>query len=65
MTLTGTPEPGVERGSLLLNGYLLIGGPRDVLAAGGPVRITGRVRRDMLTTAQQGTPFLVESAEPA
>jgi hypothetical protein len=64
-TLTGVVQPGVERGSLLLGGYLLVGGPREVLAGGGPLRVTGRVRPGLLTTAQQGTPFVVESAEPA
>ena len=63
--LTGVPQPGVEGGSLLLGGYLLVGGPREVLAGGGAVRVTGRPRPGMLTVWQQGTPFVVETAEPA
>ena len=65
LTLTGTAQPGVETGCLLLRGYLLVGGPRDLLGGGRPVRVTGRVQPDLVTTCQQGTPFLVDSAEPA
>ncbi len=64
LTLTGTASPGVEHGCLLLQGYLLVGGPRDLLASGRPVTVTGRVQPDLVTTCQQGTPLLVESAEP-
>lgn len=63
LTLTGTAQPGVESGSLLLQDYLLIGGPRELLGGGGPVRVTGRVNSDLLTIWQQGTPFVVETAE--
>jgi hypothetical protein len=65
LTLTGIPEPAVEAGGLLLDGYLLVGGPRDLLGEGRPVRVTGRVQPDLLTIWQQGTPLVVESAEPA
>jgi hypothetical protein len=65
LTLTGIPEPAAEAGGLLLDGYLLVGGPRDLLAEGRRVRVTGRVQPDLLTIWQQGTPFVVESAEPA
>lgn len=65
ITLTGTAEPAVEAGGLLLQGYLLIGGPRELLGGGRPVRVTGRVQPDLLTIWQQGTPFVVETAEPA
>lgn len=61
-TLTGTITPGVEPGCLLLDGYLLIGGPTDVLRSGARVTVTGRVQPDVMTTCQQGTPFTVESA---
>ncbi|MFL6127500.1 MAG: hypothetical protein ACJ73E_00350 [Mycobacteriales bacterium] len=64
LTLTGVPEPAVEAGGVLLDGYLLIGGPRELLGAGRPVRVTGRVQPDLLTIWQQGTPFVVETAEP-
>ncbi|MDG4793302.1 hypothetical protein [Micromonospora sp. WMMD1082] len=62
LTLTGRIESGVEPGCLLLDGYLLLGGPRDVLTAGASVTVTGRPAPDMLTTCQQGTPFQVASA---
>ncbi|MCX4386672.1 hypothetical protein OG777_06985 [Micromonospora peucetia] len=61
-TLTGTVTSGVEPNCLLLDNYLLVGGPRDVLTSGAKVTVTGRVQRDLLTTCQQGTPFLVETA---
>ncbi|MEV4655378.1 hypothetical protein [Micromonospora sp. NPDC049301] len=60
--LTGTIIRGVEPNCVLLDGYLLIGGPRDVLTAGATVTVTGRVEPDMMTTCQQGTPFVVEGA---
>ncbi|MGC4819398.1 hypothetical protein [Micromonospora sp. DT63] len=60
--LTGTITAGVEPNCLLLDGYLLVGGPRDVLAAGTRVTVTGRVEKGMMTTCQQGMPFVVESA---
>jgi hypothetical protein len=65
MTLTGTVTTGVEANCLLLDGYLLVGGPREQLRGGARVTVTGRVRADLMTTCQQGTPFLVESAQPA
>lgn len=61
-TLTGTVESGVEPGCLLLDGYLLVGGPRDVLTAGASVIVTGKIQPDMMTTCQQGIPFVVETA---
>ncbi|MEU4378948.1 hypothetical protein [Micromonospora echinofusca] len=61
-TLTGTVTSGVEPNCLLLDNYLLVGGPRDLLKPGAKVTVTGRVQRDLLTTCQQGTPFLVETA---
>lgn len=64
-TLTGTISSGVEPGCLLLDNHLLVGGPRDVLRAGAKVIVTGRVQADLITTCQQGTPFLVETAKPA
>ncbi|WP_319463810.1 hypothetical protein [Micromonospora sp. RTP1Z1] len=64
-TLTGTVSQGVEPNCLLLDGYLLVGGPRDVLRPGATVTVTGRSQPDMMTTCQQGTPFVVESARPA
>ncbi|MEV1142447.1 hypothetical protein [Micromonospora sp. NPDC049799] len=60
--LTGTVTAGVEPNCVLLDNFLLIGGPRDVLTPGTRVTVSGRVQPDMMTTCQQGTPFLVESA---
>ena len=65
MTLTGTVAPGVEAGCLLLDNYLLLGGARDVVYPGARVTVTGRVRSGLMTICQQGTPFVVETAEPA
>lgn len=65
MTITGTVTVGVEVGCLLLDGYLLIGGDPDVVRGGARVTVTGRVDRDLMTTCQQGTPFVVTSARPA
>lgn len=62
VTLTGTVQPGVEPNCFLLHGYLLVGGPRDLLAAGGVVTIVGHVEPNMMTTCQQGIPFVVQTA---
>jgi hypothetical protein len=64
VTLTGVPAPAVEAGGLLLDGHLLVGGPRELLGSGRPVRVTGRVQPDLLTVWQQGIPLVVERAEP-
>ncbi|MGR6317245.1 hypothetical protein Q2K19_06750 [Micromonospora soli] len=64
-TLTGTVQAGVEPNCLLLDGNLLVGGPRDVLTPGARVTVTGHPQPDMMTTCQQGTPFVVESARRA
>ncbi|MFB9235229.1 hypothetical protein ACFFWC_06705 [Plantactinospora siamensis] len=63
-TVTGTISEGVEGNCLLLNGYLLLGGPRNVLKPGARVTVAGRVQPGMITTCQQGTPLVVESAQP-
>lgn len=63
--LTGTVTSGVEPGCLLLGEYLLVGGPRDVIKAGAKLTVTGRAQPDLMTTCQQGTPFVVETAKPA
>jgi hypothetical protein len=64
-TLTGTVTAGVEANCLLLDGYLLIGGDPAVVRAGARVIVHGRVDRDLMTTCQQGTPFVVDSATTA
>ncbi|MDG4784558.1 hypothetical protein O7626_01175 [Micromonospora sp. WMMD1102] len=61
-TVSGTVQAGVEPNCLLLEGYLLVGGPRDVLAPGARVTVTGEIRADLMTTCQQGTPLQVRSA---
>ena len=60
--LTGMVESGVEPGCLLLDGHQLVGGPRDVLVVGARVSVTGRAQPDLMSTCQQGVPFVVESA---
>ncbi|NLU79350.1 hypothetical protein HCA58_13355 [Micromonospora sp. HNM0581] len=62
ITLTGRVESGIEPGCLLLDGYLLLGGDRDVLTSGETVTVTGRADPTLMTTCQQGTPFVVASA---
>ncbi len=61
-TLTGTVTAGVEHGCLLLGEFLLVGGDRTMIQAGAYVTVTGRVVPDLITTCQQGTPFVVASA---
>jgi hypothetical protein len=64
-TITGTVTSGVEPGCLLLGEYLLVGGPRDMIRSGAKLTVTGRVQPDLMTTCQQGTPFLVDSVKAA
>ncbi|MCP2327185.1 hypothetical protein HDA40_005692 [Hamadaea flava] len=68
--LTGTVvKSEVEGGCLGLNAdngktYQILGtADRDVLVPGARVRVTGRVRDDVATICQIGTPFEVASAE--
>jgi hypothetical protein len=63
--LTGIPLQGVEVNCLLLDGYLLLGGPRELLASGQTLTIAGRTEESLMTTCQQGIPLLVQSAQPA
>ena len=65
LTLTGTVIGGVEGGCLLLDGYLLLNPNPRVVREGARVTVTGEVRQDMVTTCQQGTPFMIRTAEPA
>jgi hypothetical protein len=63
-TLTGTIAAGVEPNCLLLEDHLLIINDPALQAtakAGATVTVTGRVAEGMMTTCQQGTPFLVDS----
>lgn len=61
--LVGIPERGVETGCIVMDGYLLMGGDRDLLLSGQELRITGGVEK-VMTTCQQGIPFRVDSATP-
>lgn len=67
--LTGAVAEGVESGCLLLQApdglYLLVGGDRTLLRPGADVVVTGEVQADLVTTCQQGTPFLVRSIRSA
>jgi hypothetical protein len=65
VTVTGTVQRGVELSCLLLDNYLLLGGPRDALRPGRTVTVTGRVVPDMVTTCQQGIPLVVARVTPA
>jgi hypothetical protein len=65
LTLTGTVTGGVEGGCLLLDGYLLLNPNPRVVREGARITVTGEVRQDMATTCQQGTPFMIRTAEPA
>jgi hypothetical protein len=70
LTATGTLRDGVEPGCLLLQAdhgavYLLVGGDRGKLTAGGRVQVTGMLAPDLLSTCQEGKPLLVSSIKPA
>jgi hypothetical protein len=71
-TLTGEVAAGVEPDCLLLEG---VGGPhllffedkalRAVAEVGRRVTVVGRAEPGMMTTCQQGTPFMVTSISPS
>jgi hypothetical protein len=69
ITATGTLRDGVEPGCVLLQSeqgsvYLLVGGDRSKLTAGGRVQVTGRLSPDLLSICQEGQPLLVRSIKP-
>lgn len=69
-TISGTVEAGVETGCLVLeyDGTLYgIYGNFDsaIVYAGAQVTLQGKVDSGMMTTCQQGTPFVVEDAQTA
>jgi hypothetical protein len=69
ITATGTLRDGVEPGCVLLQSeqgtvYLLVGGDRGKLTAGGRVQVTGMLSPDLLSICQQGQPLLVRSIKP-
>jgi hypothetical protein len=69
-TVTGTVTAGVEPGCLMLNGskgpYLLIvtGDMTKTVKVGTSVSVTGQAKPGMITTCQQGTPFVVTKVNP-
>ncbi|AGZ39836.1 hypothetical protein AFR_07735 [Actinoplanes friuliensis DSM 7358] len=63
-TLSGTITAGVEPNCLLLDDHLLIfddAALKSVAKDGASVTVTGRAAQGMMTTCQQGTPFVVSS----
>ncbi|WP_030157073.1 hypothetical protein [Glycomyces sp. NRRL B-16210] len=69
-TITGTVESGVEAGCLVLEHEGTVYGiygrfDSSVVFAGAKVTLHGKVDTGMMTTCQQGTPFVVENAESA
>ena len=69
LTATGTLRDGVEPGCVLLEAdqgtvYLLVGGDRGKLTAGGRAQVTGMLAPDLLSTCQEGKPLLVSSIKP-
>jgi hypothetical protein len=65
VTIQGTVTAGVEIGCYILRSddggfsYLLLGGDRNTIMAGGRVQVTGRPAPNMMSYCQQGTPFTV------
>lgn len=55
------PQPGVEKGCLLLDGYVLTGGDQTLLASGKSVTVTGHTDAGMMSYCQQGTILVVDS----
>jgi hypothetical protein len=70
-TLSGQVIEGVEPGCLLLRAaegdFLLVvpaGQDRSIVRAGARIVVRGRAEPGMVTTCQQGTPFLVSEVRP-
>ncbi|MEU5873965.1 hypothetical protein AB0A73_20710 [Glycomyces sp. NPDC047369] len=69
-TISGTVEAGVESGCLVLTYegtvYGIFGSfDSSVVYAGAQVTLHGTVDAGMMSTCQQGTPFVVQEAETA
>ncbi|MEV4349356.1 hypothetical protein AB0J83_33275 [Actinoplanes sp. NPDC049596] len=71
-TITGTVAAGVEPNCLLLNdssgSYLLVfddAAMRRDAKVGAKVTVVGQAQQGMMSTCQQGTPFLVTSIRAA
>ena len=62
VTLTGVPTAGVEPNCWLLDGYLLVGGPPELIASGQRLTVVGVPAPDLVTTCQQGDPLQVDTA---
>ena len=66
--LTGTVRAGVEQGCLVLQAsgvvHQLVGATQG-LAPGQRVTVHGRPDPGLLTTCQQGTPFVVTTSSPS
>ncbi|MCH7232588.1 hypothetical protein L0U85_17260 [Glycomyces sp. L485] len=70
MTITGTIESGVESGCLILDYQGTVYGifgeyDKSVVYSGAEVTLHGHPDPSMMSFCQQGTPFMVEQAEPA
>ena len=70
MTITGTVQSGVESGCLILEYEGTVHGiygsyDSSIVYAGAEVTLRGAVDEGMMTTCQQGTPFVVSEAETA
>ena len=70
LTLTGTVVAGVEPNCLILRSasgdyLLLMSGDRAAATEGAKVIATGTVNKGMVTTCQQGTPFVVSEIRAA
>ncbi len=65
VTLTGVPVAGVEPNCWLLDGYLMIGGPSELIASGQRLTVVGVPAPDLVTTCQQGDPLQVDTATTA
>jgi hypothetical protein len=64
VVVSGTLEAGVEANCVLLDGYLLLGGPPELLRPGQSVTVRGHLATDLVTTCQQGTPLQVDRVVP-
>jgi hypothetical protein len=66
-TITGTVSAGVEPNCLLVAGHLLIFDDpalRELAVVGEDVTVVGRADQGMMTTCQEGTPFVVSAVRP-
>lgn len=67
-TISGTIEAGVESGCLVLEHdgtvYGIFGNyDSSIVYAGAKVTLHGQIDKGMMSTCQQGTPFVVQDAE--